>query len=148
MFQHLCREKGGEVLRTVRFMDRSVPHILDTVEKLKTVPNFLVRGDEVRPFIQPGNIFLEVDDVGLIAVIPTEHRLAHVHISFWDKRLRGREELCRTTAQWVSTLTGMILATGIPEQSRTVLAFAKRVGFVEGSIQQGIVVLTFPNYPE
>lgn len=129
-------------------MDRSVEHILDIIEKLKTIPNFLPPGNEFQPFIQPGNIFLEVDDVGLIAIIPTEHRLYHCHISFWDKRLRGREELCRTVAEWIVELTGMILATGIPETSSSVLAFAKRVGFVERSRQHGVVVLTFPNYPE
>lgn len=148
MFQHICREKDGDVLRTVRFMDKSVGHILETIDRLKTVPNFLPPDNEVQPFLSPGSVFFEVDDVGLLAFIPTAHRLAHVHISFWDKRLRGREELCRTVAEWVVGLTGMILATGIPESAPAVLAFAKRVGFGETNREHGIVVLTFPNYTE
>lgn len=146
-FEFLCKEKDGEVRRQVRLMDMSVPAILDTIEKMSKVRNFLPKENPVAPFIQSGNVFFEVDDVGMIALIPTEG-LVHCHITFWDRRLRGREELCRTIAQWAHAMMGKILATGIPETSPAVLSFAKRIGFKEMKREHGIVVLCFSNYTE
>lgn len=146
-FEFVCKEKEGEVRREVRLVVPTVPWILDTIEKMNKVRNFLPRENQIAPFVRPGNVFFEVDDVGMIALVP-EEGLVHCHITFWDRRLRGREELCRTVAAWAMALTGKILATGIPETSPAVLAFAKRIGFVEGNREAGIVVLFFPNYTE
>lgn len=146
-FEFLCKEKEGEVRRSVRLMGLSVPKILDTIEKMNKVRNFLPKENPVAPFIRPGNVFFEVDDVGMIALVP-ENGIIHCHITFWDRRLRGREELCKTVAEWAHALTGKILATGIPETSPAVIAFAKRLGFKEARREQGIVVLCFSNYTE
>jgi hypothetical protein len=81
--------------------------------------------------IDPRTLIVLVDDVGALFAIPDSLTSAHVHISFWDRRLRGREQLCRQLAQMVLRQYGFhYLYTAIPARLRTVIAFAKRVGFI------------------
>jgi hypothetical protein len=81
----------------------------------------------------------QVDDVGLMGVGPTLYRgMPDVHITFWDKRLRGREGLCRAVAYMVmGELEVPGLYTPIPATARATLAFAKRVGFRVVDYQRG-----------
>jgi hypothetical protein len=96
----------------------------------------------------PFSTFFLVDNVGIIAVMPLEgnDRVLHVHIAFWDKRLRGREELVRNVCQFVVAISQKILITAIPATNRVVLAFARRVGFEVSLEANDIVTLHFTNY--
>lgn len=145
MFKVLCRERGGDVLREVRLMPRDLAHIMDLYAKLGQVVNFLSKTNPVGIFIDQRNTFFEVDDVGIIAVLPFGGDImgCHVHITFWDRILRGREGLCRTLAEWVTELRREPLFTAIPDQDRVVLAFAKRVGFTVWREADNVVTLRF-----
>lgn len=148
MLEVRCEEKGGPVWRSVRPMDLSIQNILSVVEKLEGVTNFLPATNAYSIFLDERNTFFEVDQIGLIAVFPYSERVLHTHITFWDKRLRGREELCRDVARVIVGLTKKILITAIPEENAVILAFAKRLGFEEGSRNNGVVILHFTNYRE
>lgn len=149
MFSCMCTEKGGKKLRSIRLMPRhDIAYIWETVARCERVANFLPKDNPIAPFMVRENLFFEIDDVGMIAVVPVEGTLAHVHITFWDGRMRGRELLCHTLSDWCSQLLGRTLFTVIPESSEKVLAFCKRVGYLERAREQGIVTLSYPNYPE
>lgn len=148
-FEFRCTEKGGEITRKVRLLDRgNLQYLLAVVDKCQQVSNFLDPANPVGLFLAVENTFFEVDDVGLLAVIPYNTELSHVHITFWDGRLRGREKLCRTMADWVSQISHRQLFTAIPQDRSILLAFCKRVGFMFQGIQDGSAFLTYPNYPE
>lgn len=131
----LCREDSQEIYREVRQLDTN-DHILVTEVYLRQLQLFKDLGRPLPPWqtlgllYEPNRIYWVVDDVGLIfAIFDTDHS-ANVHITFWDRRLRGREGLCRALAQLVLDRPGMCyLHTAIPKTSRATLAFAKRVGF-------------------
>lgn len=85
-----------------------------------------------------------VDAVGvLIQGFIVNEGLIDVHIAFWDRRLRGREAMCRAMAAVAAHEGGYPgVWTAIPEDARTTLAFAKRVGFRLTKIINGVSVLT------
>jgi hypothetical protein len=146
MFEVLCTEKKEAIWRTVSFMPRTVPRMLEVVELMSKVANFLPSTNPFVMLVDPDNLFFQVDNVGLIAVFPHTERSLHAHITFWDGRLRGRERLCRNLAEFVCGVSRKFLITAIPEKNRAVLAFARRAGFEEGYRNNGIVVLNFTNY--
>jgi hypothetical protein len=151
LFDVDCNEKGGIVRRRVRMMPRDIAHLIEVVDKMQQVPNFLPKHNPIEPMFSDSTLFFEVDDVGMIAVVPTHYaKVAHCHITFWDKRLRGREQLCRNLCEVVRGLCKYSLLVAIPEDRPTVIEFAKRVGFQPVSIKSGIHVLHYdnPNYPE
>lgn len=131
----LCREDGQEIYRDVV--------LLDTSDQVKVTEVFLRQlllhkelGKPLPPwqtlglFYEANRLYWLVDDVGLIFAIFDSDHSAGVHITFWDRRLRGREYLCRSLAELVLERPGMCyLHTSIPETSRATLAFAKRIGF-------------------
>lgn len=110
--------------------------------------NFLPKDNPYTFLLNPQNKFFQVDDVGLLAVIPSFEwpELLHVHITFWDGRLRGREGLCKSLAAMVSQLTGKFLFTQIPEDRQALLAFAYRVGFQPQANIGPSKTLLFTNY--
>lgn len=86
--------------------------------------------------------FYTVDDVGLLCFDPFAPGKAHVHITFWDKRLRGREGLCRTALLEVMNRSNVdTVLTAIPLGLRVVRAFAKRVGMHSWKVLNGREVL-------
>lgn len=137
-FAVVCDEPGGRVSRVVKTMTTDPRQVLVVYDSLKLVTNYLAKEKQLEPtalisLLDPRFLHLLVDDVGIIAVYPElPHPAAHVHITFWDKRLRGREELCRETARRVmQTLSLKYLWTAIPDGARATAAFARRVGFIE-----------------
>ena len=141
-----CQEKEGPVRRTVSEMPKSLEVWLETVEKLRLVPNFLHKSDfeNTKEFLKDENKFFLVDDVGAAAVLPDEKGSAHVHITFWDGRLRGREALMRELAIQVKDQMKLdTLYTAIPVDSHSVIAFAIRVGFVRGAMTAQSILMTF-----
>lgn len=90
-------------------------------------------------------IYLLVDNVGIICFVPRDDN-AHVHITFWDKRLRGRELLCKVVAREMMQALGLrFLWTAIPESARVILAFTKRLGFREARRFGPTIVLEYTN---
>lgn len=91
-------------------------------------------------FYRLDKLYWVVDDVGLMFV----SMAGDAHVFFWDKRLRGREEMARTMLRVSMTIFSLAEAwTTIPETERAVLAFAKRVGFKDQGTHEGLVKLTF-----
>ena len=132
-----CIEDGRTIERDVRPLGLEPQEMLAVYDRLKNCTNlFGVKEDAgehiVEGLIRMGRYIWRVDDVGIIAVLPVGPHAAHVHITFWDKRLRGREGLCRSFARYILASLGLdTLWTGLPGSARATLAFAKRVGFVE-----------------
>lgn len=136
-----CPEPGCERIRMVTEVepDQAVEMYLRV--KLEGMPTPVkdyahLHRDGVRVFM--------VDDVGVLiqGFVPLDG-LIDVHIAFWDKRLRGRELLCRKMAECVAHEGGYPgVWTAIPETSRTVVAFARRVGFTVREVRAGVAVLT------
>lgn len=120
------------VLRTVRRGDKSVEHLMELYAQLQRVPNFLEERNPLGVFLAPSTEILEVDDVGaLVAVDIVPGRSAHAHMTFWDRRLCGREPLVRTAAELVMQAYDLAFVwTAIPVSNKQVLSFAERVGFL------------------
>jgi hypothetical protein len=150
VFEVLCEEKSGYIWRTVSFLSRSIQSTMDMAERLSAMgaDSFTFGRNAHVVLLDPANLFFQVDNVGLIAVMPWDTRALHCHIAFWDKRLRGRERLCRNLAEFVVGVTRKHLVTAIPEDRRVVIAFAKRAGFEISHRRNGVVVLNFTNYRE
>lgn len=142
-----CNERDGLHEREIRKLENDIAIIADLVDCVKKVPNFLYHSparefENYRLFLNDSNQTFLVDDVGVLVAIPC-HCGAEVHITFWDGRLRGREELCRKVADGLLRQFKW-LVTAIPTDRLALIAFAKRVGFVELSRQDDIVVMKYP----
>lgn len=89
-------------------------------------------------------IFL-VDRVGILIQGPTRWEgLPDVHIIFWDKVLRGREEMCARMARLGAREAGVPgVWTAIPQSARATLAFARRVGFELSHVTEDQVAVMF-----
>lgn len=147
MFEVLCIEKKETIWRQISFLPLTPAKILETVDLMQLVPNFLPKDNPYSIFLDPENTFFKIDDVGLITVMPIAEHL-HCHITFWDGRLRGRENLCRKLALFVTGLTKKELITAVPKDRKVLLAFGKRAGFTETFHNEDSVFLRFTNYTE
>ena len=103
-----CSEPEGEVVRSVRLAHLSVERMQFLWEKVKGFDNLFndfVKDDYaafVNHFVMqvngkpvPTGLLWDVDDVGIFLlhdIIP--HQSATAHFLFWDRRFKGREELC------------------------------------------------------
>lgn len=140
----LCQEKrAGLVLRLVQEVEPSEAiafYLRSSVEGLKMTSRPFM--DEKALLRRGTRIFL-VDNVGaLIVGVSFRNHMPDVHIVFWDKVLRGREDLCRVMAALVADQLAVAgVWTAIPEIARATLAFADRIGFVEAERVMGAVVL-------
>lgn len=149
MFEHLCKEKNGAVWRTVWMPKVTIPWATEMVEKTSKVSNFLPKDNPFTVLLDNKNKFFQVDNVGLIAVLHMEgYQLLHVHVTFWDGRLRGREGLCRALSIFVENMTEKFLFTQIPAEYRALIAFAKRVGYVAQHDVGSSRTMVFTNYTE
>jgi len=139
-----CREPNGTFVRTVRFVPFSVERLHYYYEKLKRFDvlfNDLFRNDFdvfVRAFV--GNdgektwakgLLWEVDDVGIVYLTDIKPGYeATAHINFWDRRLKGREELCRELAKHVFLKLKLHrLVAEIPLYSLPTINMVEKVGF-------------------
>jgi hypothetical protein len=76
-------------------------------------------------------MFFMIDNVGLFAVDLVIPSMPNVHVTYWDKRLRGRERLVAAICDWLlEYLNVPAVFTQMPAASKATLAYAKRVGFV------------------
>jgi hypothetical protein len=140
--EHLfaCNEPGGIRVRCVRPLEYK--DIRRVYESLRS--SLVSRGRELPPelalreFGRLDKLYWTVDDVGLLIV----SEACDCHIFFWDKRLRGREQLCKRMAEEAMQLLGCeALWTKVPDSEVAVIAFAKRVGFKEEFLKDNGYVL-------
>lgn len=137
----VCEERRGTRVRLVIEVFPSLSleqYLFDRIPQraspLKDIE--LIWSDTVRLFL--------VDDVGVLMKGPLEFQgMPDVHVVFWDKVLVGRESMCRSVAQRVAEDCGAKgVFTATPLDARTVIAFAKRMGFQQVSEANGVVVLS------
>ena len=131
-----CKEPDGVHTRQVRPLanDSATAHYL--FAKLHGLPSMfsntpLLSVDKVLEGIDKGLILFLVDQVGILAIRDIQSPLsAEVHMTFWDKRLRGREQLAIEMCNFMHKKADVaILWTAMPSTSKSSLAFAKRIGF-------------------
>lgn len=137
-----CVEKSGEVVRQVRPLDRSDSNLLRVWLRLRSVRNCFEGKEDL--ILDKRLEILEVDDVGILVLENQKETVGggRVHITFWDRRLRGREHLCRRIAEWWMEARGLdYLYTTVPKDFPAVSAFCKRVGFRDVQAEDGSVVL-------
>lgn len=142
----ICDEPEGRRRRIVMPVSVEPTRVLELWDRLQRVPNMFLGYDTglaLQDLMDINNYFYTVDDVGMIGAMNGARDFAHVHITFWDRRLRGRELLCREMAKWFQGIVQKEILTAIPQTARVVLAFAKRVGFKEHANGAGFNVLLF-----
>lgn len=141
-FLFTCNEPEGTKIRYVRpLAPNDIPRVYAQMRaSLNSRGRELPADIALHEFNRVDKLYWTVDDVGLlIATLAGD-----VHIFFWDKRLRGREQLCRNMAcVFMSIIQKDEVWTKIPEKERAVIAFAKRVGFKETENVEGLVTLIF-----
>jgi RimJ/RimL family protein N-acetyltransferase len=91
--------------------------------------------------VSANGLLWEVDDVGILYlthIIPGLSALAH--FSFWDRRLRGREELVRRMIQYCFLkYRFQRIETRVALYANPVLAAVERIGFVkEGRARKAV----------
>lgn len=118
-------------MRTVREMPQTPDWAAVIASQMGKVRNFLGAQDHQRVFLDPNSHFCLVDDVGLIGAVGiVEDVSAHVHMTFWDKRMRGREVLASMIVGYLMNVHNLGgIWTGVPKKHNAVIGFAKRVGF-------------------
>ncbi len=157
-----CDERRGAVVRRVQeaiktdlLYDWLWEHIQGIPNFLRNDPADLEKGEMVWWLEQHTTHIYLVDTVGAVIVLVQDPAVtAHVHITFWDKILVGREELCRELSRRVLREKNLsYLHTSIPIGARATMAFARRVGFkpvmLVGNIQTLVLIgddVGLPNY--
>jgi hypothetical protein len=143
LFKQACYEKTGVIERAAYVPVRSMETVLWIAERIFTVRNFLPSEAPLAPITDLNNFLCLIDDVGIILAAPFDKETAHIHMTFWDRRLRGRETLCSRVASYICRVTGLSLMTAIPTSHRAVLEFVKRAGFTESHRVRGAAVLWY-----
>jgi hypothetical protein len=138
-----CDEPGGQVIRYVRPLEAmDIKFVYNKItesfgERSKVG---LPWHEALNEFMRLDKLYWVVDDVGLIIA----NKAGDVHVFFWDKRLRGRELMCRAMARIVCEIFELpAVWTEIPRSERAVLAFSRRVGFREVAGSPETVTLSF-----
>ena len=150
-----CREPGGPIVRTVTegvISFERINYLWEKLSQFDTLFNDFVRGDFSR-FVQhfvkqdaagnpmPTGLVWDVDDVGiffLTEMMPLNSGLAH--FVFWDKRFRGREELCRKMLKMAfDELQFHRIRVEVPLYANFTIQAVERIGFtLEGRQRQAI----------
>lgn len=143
--RYRCDEPHGTVWRSVQKLSPHPAGVLKVYDRLKKVPNLFTFKEPVTPevlerlFARHGFIWT-VDDVGIILIVPFNGIGAHAHITFWDGRLRGREDLCRRFAlDRIRDWSLQFITTPVPREHVMIAAFVKRVGFEPLLEKDGLV---------
>lgn len=125
-----CPERRGARIRRVMEVLPSDPIEEYLVERIP--PEASPMKDPIWLY-KDGVRVLLVDSVGVIIQGPFRYNgMPDVHVCFWDKILVGREKLCISIARRLADeAQAQGVFTAIPEESRVILAFARRLGFKE-----------------
>lgn len=141
-----CSEPDGEIVRLVRgpvqLTIERLRHYYEKLSGFDVIFNDFI-GNDFENFlacflyqdgeqnIRPTGLIWEVDDVGILYLTDIRAGLdAKAHFSFWDQRLRGREDLVRGMCVYVMEEYDLFwLIVEAPLYSRPTLKFVERVGF-------------------
>lgn len=137
-----CPEPEGVRKRHVRPLElQDMPRVYQEM-----LAHHVSKGANLSPetaweeFHRLDKLYWIVDDVGLLFITMG----GDSHVFFWDRRLRGREGLVKTMLRVSMEIFDLEEAwTTIPRTGRIILAFAKRLGFVEQEERDGLIKLTF-----
>jgi len=151
----VCTEPEGTTLRHVRPVNLTTEKLRDYHEKLSEfdiafndhVPNtpegfasmfISVNADFT---VSAKGLLFEVDDVGILyitQIVPGYSALAH--FAFWDRRLRGREELCRKMLEFAfRTYDFQRIETRVALYAVPAMAATERIGFIkEGRAREAV----------
>lgn len=147
LFSAVCDEDGEKVERVAR------PYILDSKEvvrlwfRLSQFPILFASPQEAnfRNFVKmledEYSILIKFDDVGMAMITDiTPGTEAQFHISFWDSRLSGREQLIRELIRWTQRVLGVRrIAAPVRADARAMRAFLERVGlYFEGCLKNWV----------
>lgn len=132
------------IVRRMSPLAQTPEGVLQVIDKIRTCRRVTGWGDSrtIEQLFNPNAYIWLIDDVGLVGVFPLSNELAHIHIFFWDRRLRGREPVGRAVIHWISQNTPIkTLMTGIGEEFRATIAYAQRCGFRPVKVEAGRVVM-------
>lgn len=148
-----CSEPDGEVVRTVRLCELTVDklgHFYEKLRKFEVLFNDHI-GNSFEGFLnmflqedsagnpQPKGIIYEVDDVGIIYITEIKPGIeALAHFTFWDRRIKGREELLRQMLRYGFEKFGFHrIRTEVGLMALPAIAGVERIGFIrEGRLRE------------
>lgn len=147
-----CAEPGGTVVRAVRPALLTRETLFEYYEKSKEfdvlfndlVPNdpvtfaeiFLGQDGSGRLFAK--GLIWEVDDVGIIYVTNITTHSALAHFTFWDRRIRGREDLLKQMLKFGFERYGFQrIEVRVGLYAKPILYLMERIGFTkEGRLRK------------
>jgi RimJ/RimL family protein N-acetyltransferase len=154
VFEYVCRERHGEVVRTVKPTFLNLEKLRDMWNRLKDFDvlfNDYVRGDfnafinhflvQVDGEILAAGLMWDVDDVGMFYLNDIRPAAsAAVHFVFWDRVFTGREELCREGLRRLfKEFHFQRLQAEVPLYAQNTMAAVERIGFIqEGRIRRAV----------
>lgn len=151
----LCTEPEGTTLRRVRPVNLSTEKLKEYYERLEEfdiafndhVPNspggfasiFLSINEDLS--VRANGLVYEVDDVGILYLTHiTPGFSALAHFAFWDRRLKGREELIREMIKFAFEKYGFQrIESRVAMYAVPMLAAVERIGFTkEGRAREAV----------
>lgn len=141
-----CSEPDGKIVRTVspgRLSFNRLRYLWDKLSQFDVLFNDYVAQDFksfVSNFVMqengqpvPTGLIWDVDDVGifyLTDIHPMESGLAH--FVFWDRRFKGREELCREMLRFLfDRYKFHRIRVEVPLYAKYTLQAVERIGFIK-----------------
>lgn len=156
MLSVVCTEPEGTVIRHVRPVALTRDKLVDYYERLKEfdiafndhVPNspggfasiFLSVNEDMT--VSANGLLFEVDDVGILYLTHiTPGYCGTAHFAFWDRRLRGREELCLAMLRFgFETYGFQRIETRVAMYAVPMLGAVERIGFTkEGRAREAVL---------
>ncbi len=142
-----CNERGGTITRDVSLCELSIENLKFLYEKLSEFPilfNDYVTNDlnsfidafvavQADGSVKSRGIIWLVDDVGILfinGIIP--HYEAQAHFTFWDKKIRGRENLILKMLKYLfEEYKFHRIVVQVPLYAPPVMRFVERLGFTK-----------------
>jgi hypothetical protein len=140
LFKFWVDEPEGRIERSVMELHPDPSTILEIYDKLKKVRNFYTQAghepysneDILLDLLNNYQWYWLIDDVGIFHGAPLSPDSGHVHMTFWDRRLRGREGLVKEALRQAMDKHGWLIAwTATIPEAKTAEAFVRRLGFTE-----------------
>lgn len=152
----LCKEKGGDVVREIRLASLSTEklrHYYDNLKQFRAIFNDHVNGSFERfanlflsqnvetGALQPRGLIWEVDDVGILFLTEVDEVQGEAHFTFWDRRLKGRENLIIEMVRYVFMHYKIHrIETRVALYATPIMLAVERMGFkAEGRLRDAIL---------
>jgi RimJ/RimL family protein N-acetyltransferase len=154
VFEHVCRERNGEVVRSVKPMQLGLDKLRFLWNKLgefDVLFNDYVKGDfsafinhfvtQDEKGLRASGLMWEIDDVGMFLITDIKPAIsASAHFVFWDRVFRGRESLCREgLRQLFRKYLFQRIQVEVPLYAKKTLYAVERIGFIhEGRLRRSV----------